>query len=223
MRPAARSRGFTLLELLLALAIFSAIMVLLLSSFTGAERVREGLSSRSRDFRQIRIVLDRIGTELQGAFASDAVEDAAMTCIADKFSGKPASTLIFTAFASADAGGDRPSAGVVKLKYFPRVGPDGLFVELHREEAFLPLIENKIPTHDARMADRLLGFRVEMYGGESWTDRWPPEGKKKSALPERIAVILTDSQGTEYRRVVPLHLAGQEAQLPYSGRRTAAQ
>jgi prepilin-type N-terminal cleavage/methylation domain-containing protein len=221
MRPVGRSRGFTLVEVLLTLAIFSAVMVLLLSSFTGAERVREGLSSRSRDFRQIRIVLDRIGAELQGAFASNAVEDAAMTCVADKFSGKPASTLIFTAFTAADTGGGRPSAGVVKLKYFPRVGPDGLFVELHREESFLPLIENRIPTHQARMADRLLGFRVELHDGESWTDRWPPERRSGSALPERIAVILTDSRGIEYRRVVPLHLAGQEAQLPYSGRRRA--
>lgn len=219
MRPAGRSGGFTLVEVLLVLGIFSAIMVLLLSSFTGAERVREGLSSRSRDFRQIRIVLDRIGTELQGAFASDAVEDAAMTCVADQFSGKPASTLIFTAFTAADTGGARPSAGVVKLKYFPRVGPDGRFVELHREESFLPLIENRIPTHEAPMADRLLGFRVELYDGGSWTDRWPPEGKKKSSLPKRVAVIVTDSRGIEYRRVVPLHLAGQEAQLPYSGKR----
>lgn len=214
-------RAFTLVEVLLTLAIFSAVMVLLLSSFTGTERVRERLASRSHDFRQIRITLDRIGTELAGAFSSDAIEGTALSCVSDKFSGKPASTLIFTAFTAADTGGGRPSAGVVKLKYFPRVGPEGRYVELYREESFLPLIENRIPTQVVLAADRLLGFRVELYDGGAWTDRWPPEGGRKASLPGRIALILTDAQGIEYRRVVSLPLQGKEAQLPYSGRRRA--
>ena len=39
-RPEVRRGGFTLLEILLALSVLSVILLLLLSAFTGAARVR---------------------------------------------------------------------------------------------------------------------------------------------------------------------------------------
>ena len=56
-RPPVLRGGFTLLEILLALSVLSVILLLLLSAFTGAARVRETLSARSRGFRQVRLVL----------------------------------------------------------------------------------------------------------------------------------------------------------------------
>lgn len=215
-------RGFTLLEVLLTLAIFSVIVVLLLSSFQGTNRAREILSDRSRDYRQLRMSIDRIGTELAGAFASDKIEATALACHEDTFSGKPAATLVFTAFVLPQSSGPRPSGDIVKLKYFPKLSRDGTFLELYREESSLPLIENKIPTQEVRMADRLLGFRVESFDGNAWSKEWPTGGRNKSALPVKVAFILTSSSGEEYRRVVTLHLAGEEAQVPYSGKRKGA-
>ncbi len=221
MRMRGRPKGFTLVEILLTLAIFSGIMVLLLSAFTGADRTREQLSGRLRDFRQLRLSLDRIGTDLSGAFASSAIEATALSATVDNFSGKPATTLIFSAFLLPEAAGSIPSTDIVKIRYFPKISPDGRFVELHREESFLPLIENRIPTREVLLAGRLAGFRVLLYDGKEWKDRWPPEGGGKTALPRKVAVILTDPDGVEYRKEIRLFLAGQEGAIPYSGRRGA--
>src|SRR3972149_4553070 len=155
MSGTAGRRGFTLLELLLTLAIFSVVLLLLLSSFTGVERAREILSDRYRDFRQLRMSIDRLGADIQGAFSSDGIEATALTCHEDTFSETPAATLIFTPFA--------------------RPGSKG-----------------------------------------------PPGGRKKSALPGKVAFVLTSSPGEESRRVVPLPLSGTEAAVPFSGRRTEA-
>lgn len=219
MRRRARRAGFTLVEILLTLAIFSGIMILLLSAFTGADRAREQLSGRLRDFRQLRLALDRIGTDLAGAFSSSAIERTGLSATSDTFSGKPASTLVFTAFLLPDADGVVPSTDIVKIRYFPKISPDGRSLELHREESFLPLIENRIPTREVRLADRLSGFRVELFDGAAWRDRWPPEGGGSAPLPRKAAVVLTDPDGVEYRKVVRLFLAGQETALPFSGRR----
>lgn len=219
MRRRGGPAGFTLIEILLTLAIFSGIMILLLSAFTGADRTREQLSDRLRDFRQLRLALDRIGTDLSGAFSSTAIESTAFSVTADTFSGKPAATLIFSAFLLPEADGSFPTTDIVKIRYFPKVSPDGRFVELHREESFLPLIENRIPTREVLLAGRLAGFRVELYDGTEWKDRWPPEGGGKTALPRKAAAIFTDPDGVEYRKEVRLFLAGQESALPYSGRR----
>jgi general secretion pathway protein J len=212
-------RGFTLVEILLALAILSVIMLLLLSAFTGAARSREALTQRSREYRQIRLAMDRIGTDLQDAFASSIRQDSALTCNEDQLSGYPAATLVFTAFQLPETGGGRPPADVVKIKYFPRVGADGTSMELRREQADLPFLENKIPLREALLAVGLKGFRVELYDGSAWVTQWPPAGKTQTTLPKKAAVTLVDSLGDTYRREILLPLAGQETALTYSGRR----
>jgi general secretion pathway protein J len=222
MAPSRRLRGFTLVEILLALAILSVVLLLLLSAFTGAARTREVLSSRSRDFRQVRIAMDRIGTDLQGAFSSSVREDSALTCREDQLSGNPAATLVFTAFQLPETGGGRPPANVVKIKYFPKVGADGVSMELHREQADLPFVENRIPLREALLAEGLKGFRVELYDGTAWLKEWPAPGKSKTSLPKRAAITLVDSRGETYRREILLALSGQEAVLTYSGRRPSS-
>jgi general secretion pathway protein J len=211
--------GFTLIEILLALAILSVVLVLLLSSFTGAGRGLEILTERSGSFRQLRIAMDRMGTDLEGAFSSAGAAATALTCTQDQFSGKPASTLIFTAYSLPDTTGARPPSDLVRIRYFPKISEDGKFLELHREQSDLPLIENKIPTGESRLAARLQGFRVELYDGNAWLKDWPPPGRSKWTLPKKATLVITDFLGQEFRRTVPLPLAGQEAAGIYSGKR----
>ena len=223
MKKRAHPGGFTLVEILLALAILSSVLVLLLSSFTGASRGLEILSDRSGSFRQLRISMDRIGSDLAGAFSSSGAENTSFTCRLDQFSGKPAATLIFTAFLLPDVTGARPPSDFVRVKYFPKVSDDGRFIELHREQSDLPLIENKIPTSETRLATRLQGFRVELFDGTAWQKEWPPSGAgTKWKLPKKVGIVLTDFQGKEYRRILPLPLAGQEASGTFSGKRGTA-
>jgi len=211
--------GFTLLEILLALSVLSVILLLLLSAFTGAARVRETLSSRSRGFRQVRLVLDRVGTDLMDAFATSAREESALTLREDQLSGMPAATLAFTAFQLPDGDSGHPPAEIVKIRYFPRIGADGVTLDLHREQSDLPFIGNKIASRESAVADGLRGFRIELYDGTKWVKEWPTGEKSKTALPKKAAVTLVDARGETYRREVPIPLAGQEGNVTYSGRR----
>ncbi|HEX7524073.1 MAG TPA: prepilin-type N-terminal cleavage/methylation domain-containing protein [Candidatus Deferrimicrobium sp.] len=218
-RPPVRRGGFTLLEILLALSVLAVLLLLLLSAFTGAARVRETLSSRARDFRQIRLVLDRAGTDLMCAFAATSREESALSLREDQLSGMPAATLIFTAFQLFDGDSGHPPAEIVKIRYFPRIGADGVTLELHREQADLPFIGNKIPLRESMVADGLRGFRVELYNGTAWVKEWPAGGGSKTTLPKKAAVTLVDARGDIYRREIPILLAGQEGNVILSGRR----
>jgi prepilin-type N-terminal cleavage/methylation domain-containing protein len=218
-RPHVRRGGFTLLEILLALSVLSVLLLLLLSAFTGAARVRETLSSRSRGFREIRLVLDRVGTDLMGAFATSTREESALSLREDQLSGMPAATLTFTAFQLPDGDRGHPPAEIVKIRYFPRIGADGVTLELHREQSDLPFIENKIPSRESAVAEGLRGFRIELYDGATWVKEWPSGGGSKKTLPKKAAVTLVDARGETYRREVPIPLAGQEGSVTWSGRR----
>jgi prepilin-type N-terminal cleavage/methylation domain-containing protein len=216
-----RRRGFTLVEVLLTLAVLSVVLMLLLSAFTGTGRAREVLSSRSKEFRQVRLLMDRLGTELQGAIASPHREDSALTCREDQFSGKPAATLVFTALREPESESGRPPADMVKVRYFPRLSADGTSLELRREQSDLPFLQNRIPARESLVAEGLKGFRVELYDGTSWHREWPAGGGPNSGLPKKLAFELTGARGETYRREVPIPLAGQEAALILSGRRQA--
>lgn len=220
MREEAHRRGFTLVEVLLAVAILSVIVVMLLSSFQGAAQTLEILSDRAGSFRQLRIGMDRIGTDLSGAVSASGNDTTALTCRSDKFADKPASTLVFTAFTLPDTAGSRPPSALVKVRYFPRVSEDGGSIELFREQADLPLVENALSTTEVRLATRLQGFQVELYDGTSWTREWPPQGASKHLLPKKVSFILTDHRGQEFKRTVPLPLAGRETSVLYSGKRS---
>jgi len=219
-RPPVRRGGFTLLEILLALSVLSVILLLLLSAFTGAARVRETLSARSRGFRQVRLVLDRVGTDLMGAFATSARVESALSLREDQLSGMPAATLTFTAFQFPDGDGGHPPAEIVKIRYFPRIGADGVTLDLHREQSDLPFIGNKIASRESAVAEGLRGFRIELYDGTTWVKEWPAGGGSKATLPKKVAVTLVDKRGETYRREVPIRLAGQEGSVTWSGRRT---
>jgi len=218
-RPPVRRGGFTLLEILLALSVLSVLLLLLLAAFTGAARVRETLSSRSHGFRQVRLVLDRVGTDLMGAFATSAREESALSLREDQLSGMPAATLTFTAFQLPDGDGGHPPAEIVKIRYFPRIGADGVTLELHREQSDLPFIENKIASRESAVAEGLRGFRIELYDGTTWVKEWPSGGGSKTKMPKKAAVTLLDAGGETYRREVPIPLAGQEGTVAWSGRR----
>jgi general secretion pathway protein J len=220
MRALRRARGFTLVEVLLALAVLSVILLLLLSAFTGAGRAREILFSRSKEFRQIRLAMDRLGTELQGAFSTPFHEESAFTSREDQFSGKPAATLAFTAFRLPEPGRERLPADIVKIRYFPRLSSDGSSLELHREQSDLPFLSNRIPPRESLVAEGLSGFRVELHDGSAWQKEWPG-GRGKSELPKKVAFVLTGPRGETFRREVPIPLAGQERELGLSGRRRA--
>jgi len=222
-RRPVRREGFTLLEILLALSVLAVLLLLLLSAFTGAARVRETLSSRAREFRQIRLVLDRAGTDLMCAFAATAREESALSVREDQLSGMPAATLTFTTFQLPDGDSGHPPAEIVKIRYFPRIGADGVSLELHREQADLPFIGNKIPLRETLVADGLRGFRVELSDGTTWVKEWPAGGGSKTTLPKKAAVTLVDARGDTYRREIPIFLAGQEGNVTWSGRRPGKQ
>ena len=218
MMSAKRSRaGFTLVEVLLTLAIISVILLLLVSAFTGASRTRNMLASRGRDFRQILVAMDRIGTDLQGAFTTKKQLESALTYKEDKLSENLVATITFTAFQIPSVESGYPPASIIRVTYFPKVGEDGASIELHRRQSDLPFIENRIPIRETLVAEKLKGFQAEFYDGNVWQKEWPG-GRSQTSLPKRVAIRIIDSRGVEYRREIPLHLSGQDSVIQSGSR-----
>jgi prepilin-type N-terminal cleavage/methylation domain-containing protein len=214
-----RRSGFTLIEILIALAIFSTILVLLLSAFTGIARTRDMLSDRYGKSRQKAMLLDRLGSDVAGVVSAVRLPDTHLSSREDTFSGQPGATLSFTAFSPASEPDVRLSTGLVKIRFFPKVSAEPGFLDLYREQSDLALIENRLPVRESRIARRIKGFKVELYDGSTWRTDWPPDPEKKGRLPQRIAFTLIDGDGGSLRREVGVILNGTEDNVLFSGKR----
>lgn len=214
-----RRSGFTLIEILIALAIFSTILVLLLSAFTGVARTRDMLADRYGKSRQKAMLLDRLGTDISGVVSAIRLPDTHLTSREDTFSGQPGATLSFTAYSPASDPDVRLSTGLVKIRFFPKVSAEPGFLDIYREQSDLALVENRLPVRESRIARRVKGFKVELYDGTTWRTEWPPDSEKKGRLPQRIALTLIDENGEPLRREVGVILNGTEDNAFFSGKR----
>lgn len=185
--PFIRNSGFTLIEVLVALAVGSIALLSLygvLMSVLGAGE-RTG-SSLERDL-EAGMFLDRLSGEVNSAYFSPEDPRSA-------FSGKTrsgASALEFTyysSFSSRPQRGGVPSTDLMAIGYFAKHGEGGL--ALYRE-TWNPLIGERF------VSEALSGieaFELSYSNGTAWANAWEAPLEKKLPFAVRARVVLRDGR-----------------------------
>lgn len=93
--PQRSERGFTLLEVLVALAIMSLVMVALYSSLNASLQARDTLEREARVARVGPDILDLIEADLHRAWVMDIEDDAVFRGESKSIDGEPADALSF--------------------------------------------------------------------------------------------------------------------------------
>jgi general secretion pathway protein J len=124
-----RQRGFTLIEVLISIAILAAITSLLFGAFSALKRSKDGLSRVQDRQREGRLAMARITRELQSAYLSAHIPlNQALLVQKTIFKserGSPADRLDFTAFANRRLDRDSHVSDQCELSYFGSPNPDG--------------------------------------------------------------------------------------------------
>jgi general secretion pathway protein J len=123
------ARGFTLLEVLISIAILAAITSLLFGAFSALKRSKDGLSRVQDRQREGRLAMARITRELQSAYLSAhmPLNQALLVqkTIFKSERGTPADRLDFTAFANRRLDKNSHVSDQCELSYFGSPNPDG--------------------------------------------------------------------------------------------------
>ena len=182
-----QNKGFTLLELLIALTFLVLLSGTLYGTWFTVIKGRDSASARMENLREVRTTLDMLRRELASAFYNKdnkrlhfIVEDR------DSF-GKPSSSLDFTTITTPLAG-TAPCSDIVAVRYSP-VENNGK-IQLSREETDI-FLANKPVTYP-QMED-LQGFLVECYNGSTWVKSW--DTTLNNGLPQAVRVTLTIQEG----------------------------
>jgi len=192
-RNAPRSGGFTLVEVLLALAIFGVIAVLAYRATASLTEGEARLSAEARRWRTLEALFARFEADIRQAVpraarAGSRIEPAWLALPAD---GAGNAAMVFTRSGAEFA--DDPGLAGQRIGYRLR----GHAVEI----AYWPRVDNAADTQPAvyALVDGVTGFRIAYLGRNgTWRDSWPVQGE--SALPRAVRVELTLDSGEAIER-----------------------
>ena len=194
--------GFTLLEVLIAMALLSIIAGAMYGTFFSISAGQEAATSGMERRRELRTTLDQLRRELSAAYFSTnnkrlhfVVEDR------DRF-GKPASTLNFTAIAPPRD--DQPVSDVMEIRYTPIEKSGRMILARQSKDIYLSGDPLRFPQMEV-----LESFQVECYNGSKWVKSW--DSALNLGLPKSVKVTITVKEGdtsVEFNSMATLRMAG---------------
>jgi general secretion pathway protein J len=182
-RPA--ERGFTLIEILVAISILAIVLSSVYGIFTSVSGARERLDADSADYHRARVVFDRLGRELRGAYFQSSNPDLVFAGGADS-----PSVLEFELTTTAVTPISQTGSGIANVRYLltedAEEGREGL-VLMRRER---PVHEPASPNDTSDMMRLVPGVEamsLRFFHDGRWQTRW--DGAT-SGLPELVEISL---------------------------------
>ncbi len=198
-------KGFTLLELLIALALLAILCGALYGTYFSLMRGRDTAVTKMDERRQLSVTLDQLRRELSSAFCAGSNRRLHFVVEDRDYFGKPASTLDFTAIVPPRSG-QQPLSDQVRLVY-AGVGKEDKEekLQLTRQEKDLYYTLDSFPY--AQM-EEVEGFLVECYDGGKWVKTWDT-ALNGGTLPKCVRVTITLKEGektTDFSTIAVLRL-----------------
>ncbi len=203
-RARAARRGFTLVELLVAVAILAMISMLLYGAFDGLNNTREGVTRMTDRYHQGRAALQRIAYELGGAYLSAHVPpDLNLVASRTAFVGTrdtPAARVDFNSFSHRRFDKDSKESDQAELSYFGSPNPDGSGqIDLARRSS--PRLDTE-PERGGRV--QVLATDLDLFdlnyldaATGDWTEKWDSTQAlgQSNKLPLQVRVLLVLNGG----------------------------
>lgn len=127
MARRARTRGFTLVEMLIAIAILAMISVLIYGAFSGMKHTKQGIERLNDRYREGRLAMARITRDLKSAYLSLNIPlNPALAVEKTAFIGTastPADRIDFDSFSNRRIDRDSHESDQCEISYFGMADP----------------------------------------------------------------------------------------------------
>ena len=196
------AHGFTLMEILIAMLIFSIVVSMLYLSYTGTVRNMEEVESQSDIYGMARIALERIMDDLESAYVSpwsgnlksqaDNIEVSGFIGGDTEINGRSADTLRFPSRAHLVFSGADEHKVVTEITYYVTENEEGGGFTLYRSDT--PQLEER-PEEGAGglvLCDSVYSINLTYYdeNGEVY-DNWDSTKVEfKGRLPVMVSIEL---------------------------------
>lgn len=168
--------GFTLIEILVAVAILSVVLTAIYSTFFLLHRAVENSDESITKLQEARKALEIIRCELESAVFNENLKDTQIKIKDKDYYSNPASQIIFTTFTSL-------KPGLSRLSYYIEEKDRRLTLYKKIESGVSDKTENT-----AELIEGIEGFLIEAKFEDKWVKTWDTEINNK--IPEQIRISL---------------------------------
>jgi general secretion pathway protein J len=204
--PVSRGSGFTLVEVMLVMAILGTITTLMWSSFSQASRSKKRIESAQERTHTVRVALLRMAREIEMAFLSEngtpSVEEVRTRLVA--VSHPDVDELTFSSFAHQRLRGGVPESDTSNISYYGARDPDDRRVlnlmrrETRRLQAADPM---SIPGEAYVLCPDIVRVKFAFYEHrkKEWREEWNTRLPGTGFMPSHVRIDLTvlDERGKE--------------------------
>ena len=188
-----RARGFTLIEVLIAMGITAAMAVMTIGSLREVDRAAEVVRLQDERYGAARLALSRIAREVSMAFLSDNWDANRSRDPVTLFVGRE-DEVLFTTLAHVRLYRDAKESDQAVVEYRLDQDPDhpGERALFRREKAHLDDEPDRGGRRDL-VADRVSALRIQYWdpGRKEWVGEWTTRSTEHlKELPPRIRLEL---------------------------------
>ncbi|MBZ0154614.1 MAG: type II secretion system protein GspJ [Alphaproteobacteria bacterium] len=173
-----RERGFTLIEILLALVLLSVVLGALYSTFFLSQRALEGMDDTLVKMQECRMTLDMMRRELDSLVYSTGNKYTLFKVEDRDLYGKQASRLLFSSHSPL-------APGLSSLSYY-----------VEEQEGKKTLLKKRYSSHEKpgeekgmELIEEIEAFSVEVREGGGWVRTW--NAAENGKVPEEIRITVT--------------------------------
>ena len=177
--------GWTLIELLLAVALLAVVATVVFGSFRATVTAIDRSVASGAPARQARVVLSRLADELTSTDWDKKREQTFLIGVSQELEGHPADELRFTSRSHVWYPTQPPATELAVIHYKVEMAHNGLRL-WRQEEANAFLLKSRPETYV--VAEGLAAVQIRFFSEDEWHDEWNTLTGKK--LPEMVEVVL---------------------------------
>ena len=194
-------RGFTLLEILIAMFIFAVVLTTIFTSYTGTFRIIDETESQTDIYAMARIVLSRIQEDLESInFKEEKISEPeegspqpTMFLGEDnEIKGRDADSLRFLSRARLIFSEEDENPGIARISYYVSENEEGDELILYRSDT--PELEEppEEGTGGLILCDGLFSINVTYYDADDEPhEYWDSSGNEfRNQLPKMVSILL---------------------------------
>ena len=207
----AATRGFTLLEVVISVAILVVILTIVYTTFNSSIKAFTAMENQGDAYARARIVLNRMSEEIASIYLSPQNRNTGLLGEDKDEDNLPADSLHFTSLSHIRWVKDSKESELCEIGYYVEKDDETRESFLFRREDWNvdgTLDEGGNPLE---LAEEVDGLNFRYYDGEEWLDAW--DSRIKGGLPRAIevALVMRDPRRTRitFTSILPIPMAGR--------------
>lgn len=180
-------RGFTLVEILVAVSICSILLTTIYGVFTSMSRAKMKVETEGEGYHQARVIFDRIGREIRSTYVDTRPLAIRIHRMEGGIDDRGISYLAMATTAGTPGRSGQGGVAVVRYELRQETTEAGGQMSFFRSEA--PDFGQQDAPTTYRLARDIETFRVRFLYDDEWHDEWPAAGV--NLPPQAVEVTLS--------------------------------